>query len=169
MKRITAKIIAITIVMVLSLQNSLIYALTEKEELEQEKSKINSKIEEYEKKQEALEKQKSAAMKSVEELISKVSDVTDEKQKLETQINNLKKQIDEKEKDIQQKQKEYIEQEELLDERLIAMYESGETSYLEVLLTSASMTDFLAKYYAATELIEYDKELIRSTRNKKKK
>ena len=36
---------------------------------------------------------------------------------------------------------------------------SGETSYLEVLLTSSSMTEFLAKYYAASELIEYDKEL----------
>ena len=49
MKRTIAKIIAITIVIVLSLQNSLVYALTETEELEQEKSKINSKIEEYEK------------------------------------------------------------------------------------------------------------------------
>ena len=41
---------AIIIVMVLILQNSLVYALTEKQELEQEKDKLNSQIEEYEKK-----------------------------------------------------------------------------------------------------------------------
>lgn len=167
MKRTIAKIVSITIVMVLSLQNSLVYALTEKEELEQEKSKINSKIEEYEKKQEQLEKQKSAAMKSVEELISKVSNVENQKEKLENQINELKESISVKEKDIQQKQKEYTEQDELLNKRLIAMYEGGETTYLEVLLTSSSMTDFLAKYYAASELIEYDKELIRSIQEQK--
>ena len=167
MKKTIAKIIVIGIVFVLCMQNSFVYALTEKEKLEQEKSKINSQIEEYEKKQEELEKQKSAAMKSVEELISKVSEVESQKEKLESQINDLETQISTKEKDIQQKEQEYIEQDELLTQRLIAIYESGETSYLEVLLTSASMTDFLAKYYAASELIEYDKELMRSTQEQK--
>lgn len=167
MKKTLAKIIGITLVIILSMQNSLVFALKETEKLEQEQSLNNNKIKEYEKKQEELEKQKSAAMKEVEKLISEISDSEDEIEELEGQINTLKKQIESKKEDIQQKEKEYTEQEELLDQRLIAMYESGETSYLEVLLTSSSMTDFLAKYYAASELIEYDKELIRSTKEQK--
>lgn len=167
MKRIVAKIIAIFIVIILSMQNSLIYALTEKEELEQEKTKINSQIKEFEKKQDELEAQKSETMKSVEQLISQISDSEAEQEELNNQISKLQEQISSKEKDIQQKEAEYIEQDELLNSRLISMYESGETSYLEVLLTSSSMTDFLAKYYAASELIEYDKELMRLTQEQK--
>jgi len=168
MKKTLAKILGISIVTVLVMQNSLVYALTEKEKLEKEQSKINDQLEEMEKKQDELEKQKSKAMKAVEEAIDKVLSSESEIEKLEGQINTLKEEISSKEKDIQQKQEEYTQQEELLNTRLIAMYESGETSYLEVLLTSASMTDFLAKYYAASELIEYDKELIRKTQEQKK-
>jgi len=167
MKKILFKIVAIIIVMVLSMQNSLVYALTEKEELEQEQDKLNSQIEEYEKKQKDLEKQKSGAMKAVESLINQISSSEAEIQELEGQIEDLQEQIDTKTEDIQQKEEEYTKQEALLDARLIAMYENGETSYLEVLLTSSSMTDFLAKYYAASELIEYDKELIRVTKEQK--
>ena len=167
MKRILAKMLGIFIVIVLSMQNSFVYALTETQKLEQKQDKINDQIDEALKKQDKLEKQKSAAMKAVEDLIGKVSSAESEVEKLENQSNELQEQIDSKEKDIQQKEQEYIEQNELLDERLIAMYESGDTSYLEVLLTSSSMTDFLAKYYAATELIEYDKELMRKTQEQK--
>lgn len=167
MKRALAKMLGIFIVIVLSMQNSLVYALTETQKLEQQQDEINEQIEDALKKQEQLEKQKSEAMKAVEELIGKVSSAEDEVEKLENQKKELQEQIDSKQKDIEQKEEEYIEQNELLDQRLIAMYESGETSYLEVLLTSASMTDFLAKYYAATELIEYDKELMRVTQEQK--
>ena len=81
----------------------------------------------------------------------------------------MKDKIADKEKDIQQKQEEYTKQEELLDTRLVAMYERSETSYLDVFLTASSMTDALAKYYAASELFESDKELIQSTKEQKLK
>lgn len=167
MKKTLVKIIWITISIVLLMQNSLIYALTEKEELEQEKEKINNQLEEMEKKQEQLEKQKSTAMKAVESLVGQISNSENEIEELKGEINSLQEQITSKEKDIQQKEQEYTEQEALLDARLIDIYESGETSYLEILLTASSMTDFLGKYYAASELIEYDKELIRQTKEQK--
>ena len=167
MKRTFSKILGIFILIVMLMQNTLVYAIKETEKLEQEQENINNQIEEYEKKQEELEAQKSKAMKAVEELMDKVSSASSEVDELESQTKKLQEQIDLKVEDIKQKEAEYIEQNELLDERLIAMYESGETSYLEVLLTSSSMTDFLAKYYAATELIEYDKELMRITQEQK--
>ena len=148
--------------MVLVTQNITVFAASKKQ-LNNEKSEIDEKIEEIKQEQEKIEKNKSAALKSVEELIGKISSSESEIDDLQRKANDLQKQIDSKEKDIQQKQEEYIKQEELLESRLIAIYESGQTSYLEILLTASSMTDFLAKYYAASELIQYDKELIRST------
>lgn len=169
MRKTLAKILGIMISILLVTQNLSVFALTEKEELENEKSKIDSQLEEYQKKQEELEAKKSETMKSVENLISKISASESEIESLENKIKDLQAQIKSKERDIQQKEEEYIEQEELLDARVTAMYESGETSYLDVLLTSSSITDFLAKYYYASELVECDKQLIQETKDQKAK
>lgn len=166
MKEILAKVLGILIIMILVTQNITVFAASKKN-LQNEQSEIDDQIKKLEQEQEEIEKDKSEAMKSVEELIGKISTAQSEVDDLQQKVDDLQVQIDVKEKDIQQKQEEYTKQEELLDARLIAMYESGETSYLDVLLTSSSMTDFLAKYYAASELIEYDKELIRSTKEQK--
>lgn len=169
MRKTLAKILGIMISILLVMQNLSVFALTEREELENEKSKIDSQIEEYQKKQEQLEAEKSETMKSVENLISKISASESEIESLENKIKDLQAQIKSKERDIQQKEEEYIEQEKLLDARVTAMYESGETSYLDVLLTSSSITDFLAKYYYASELVECDKQLIQETKDQKAK
>ena len=167
MKRILAKIIGITILIVLLMQNIYVFALTEKEELENKKQQNEKEMDEIREKQEQIEANKSETLKTVEDLIGKISSAEAEVDSLEKEVGNLRTQIDLKEKDIQQKQEEYTKLENMLDERLIAIYESGQTSYLDVLLTSSSMTDFLAKYYAATELIEYDKELMKMTKDQK--
>jgi len=167
MKNSMIKIIGSFVLIILIMQNSLTYALTEKQELEQEKAQINNQLEEMEKKQEQLEAKKSKAMKAVENVINDISNSQKQIDSLESQISNLKKQIKNKESDIQQKQKEYTEQEALLDARLIAMYKNGNTSYLDLLLTSSDMSDFLAKYYSASKLIECDKELIQNTKEQK--
>lgn len=166
MKKVLAKIIEITIILILVTQNITVFAANKKE-LQNEQSEIDDQIERLKEEQEEIEQNKSAALQSVEELIGKISVAESEVDELQRKVDDLQSQIDSKEKDIQQKQEEYIKQEELLNTRLVAIYESGETSYLDVLLTSSSMTDFLAKYYAASELIEYDKELIRSTQEQK--
>ena len=167
MKNALTKMIGVIIVTILCMQHLSLYATTEKEKLEQEQEQINHQIEEAEKKQEEIEKQKSQAMKSVESLIGQISSVQTEIDGLKEKVNNLQKEIEQKEIDIEKKQEEYIEQEALLDARLIAMYENGQTSYLDAVLTASSFTDMLAKYNAASELIEYDKELMRSTRQQK--
>ena len=98
-------------------------------------------------------------MKTVENLIYQISDVEKEIEDLETKVDNLQEKIDQSEKDIQQKTEEYNKQEALLDARLLALYKSGDTSFLEIFLTSSSMTEFLANYYLAQELVSKFNEL----------
>ena len=50
--------------------------------------------------------------------------------------------------------------EEMLEKRLVASYKAGETSYLDVLLTSDSLTSFLSNYYFIEQINQYDSELI---------
>ena len=166
MKEKLRQIIGVMIALILVSQNVISYAANKKD-LQNEQSEIDNKIDALQKEQEEIEAQKSEAMKNVESLIYKISDSEKEISNLKEKVSSLKSQIETKEKDIEQKNKEYNEQEKLLDARVIALYENGSMSYLDMLLTASSLTDFLAKYYAASELIEYDKELIKETQEKK--
>lgn len=179
MKKTLAKIIGVTIIMILLLQNSQVFATTKKElerqkqatksEAEKQQAENNNKIDEAKEKKEEIANEKSETMKTVENLISKISDAETEVDDLNDKVKNLQTQISNKEKDIQQMEEEYTKQEELLDTRIVAMYERSQTSFLDVVLNASSMTDALSKYYAASELFESDKELIQSTKDQKAK
>lgn len=168
MKKILAKIIGILIAIMLISQQLQVFAVSsEQKKLEKKQEENDEKIEEMQKKAEELEAKKSETMKAVESLIPQISEAESKTEELQKKVDDLQTQITNKENEIKQKEEDYTEQQELLDARLIAMYEKGETSYLDVLLTASSMSDFLAKYYAASELIEYDKQLIQSTKEQK--
>ena len=167
MKKTLAKVLGITISIILVMQSSNVFALTEQQKLENEKSQIKDQIEDAKEKQKELEAEKSETMKSVENLMGNIATTQSEIDLLQSKITDLQAQIKSKERDIQQKEIEYTEQEALLDARLVAIYESGDMSYLDILLTSTSVTEFLSKYYSASELIECDKELIRTTKEQK--
>lgn len=168
MKKTLSMILGVLITIVLLMNHVEVLAKSaEQEELENEKSKVDSQIKEAQEKQEQLEAEKSETMKTVESLITQISSVQAEVDQLESRISELQTEISSRERDIEQKEEEYNEQEKLLDARIVALYKSGDTSYLDVLLTSSSITDFLAKYYMAEELINYDKELMQSIKQQK--
>lgn len=166
MKKTLAKIFGITISVALVFQTISVDATTQKQ-LEREKSQINTQIEDAKERQKEIEAQKSEAMKSVESLMSKIDTAEDEVDNLQSKIDELKTQIAQKEKDITSKEDEYNKQMELLDERMLKMYKSPKTGYLETFLTASNMTEFLAKYYAASELVSYDKKLMQETKVQK--
>ena len=149
------------------MQSKFVFATSEKEQLQNQKDKNDQLIEQYKKKQDELEAQKSATMKSVEDLMGKISESESEIDLLESKVNDLQAKIKSKERDIQQKQEEYNEQEKLLEKRLVTMSETGKTTYLDVFLTATSITDMISKYSCASELVEYDKQLIKDTKEQK--
>lgn len=175
MRKNLVKTIGITISTILILQNSQVFAVTQKEiqqkrdQAQQQTAENDSKIDEAEKKKEEIANEKSETMKTVENLITKISDAETDVENLQDKVESLQTQISDKEKDIQQMEAEYTKQEELLDTRIVAMYERSQTSFLDVFLNASSMTDALAKYYAASELFESDKELIQATKDQKAK
>ncbi len=168
MKKLIFNILGIIITLIFIFQNVSVYAANTKSDLENQASDTQDKIEQLQKEQEEIQDNRSEAMKTVENLIYQISDVEKEIDDLETKIDDLQQQIKVNEKDIEQKTEEYNKQEELLDARMIALYKSGDTSYLEIFLTSSSMTDFLSKYYLAQELVECDKEFMQSVTEQKK-
>ncbi len=95
-------------------------------------------------------------------------------QKNEESINNLNEEISNIETDIKKVEKEledativYTKQKRLLDERLVEIYEAGDTNYLEIVLGAKNISDFFATYYIVSELTSYDVDLLEFVENKK--
>ena len=128
---------------------------------------VNSEyIDAANKKQEANEQltnvqnSKSKALQEIQTLQDAIDKAENEIEQLNTKINNLTTSINEKSKQIEEKQKAYEKNEEIFKQRMVVLYEAGQTSYLEVLLTSKSITDFVSKYYIMSEIAEADSEVL---------
>ena len=77
------------------------------------------------------------------------------------------KQITENEEKLNKTQAEFDKIQDLLDARIIKMYETPKFEFLQVILASKNATEFLSTYYAMKELAEYDKELLDTVRKQK--
>lgn len=160
------KVVGILLIIILTLQMNLSLAVS-KSDLEDQQEENNKKIDEIQSDIEEIQSKKSATMKEVESLMDQIATYKIEINELNSQIEELEEKIDQAEKDIAIKEEEYLEQKELTDEILITMYEKGDTTYLDVLLSSASMVEFISNYYLVSELTEYNVELLKSIENKR--
>ena len=63
---------------------------------------------------------------------------------------------------------ELEKQSDILNQRLVFIYEEGDISYLEVLLASEDMKDFLTRYDLLNRILQQDQDLLTSIQEKKK-
>ena len=122
------------------------------------KSKLNDAKEE---KQETTEA-KNEVIDEISELDVKIDEYESQISELNKKVEELKDSITTKEKEIKQLEADFEEKEDLLAERLVAMYESGQTTYLDILLSSDGITNFISSYYMAEQLAEADQEVMDS-------
>ncbi|MEI3435221.1 MAG: peptidoglycan DD-metalloendopeptidase family protein [Clostridia bacterium] len=155
MKSIFQKLIGMALILILLASTNVALAATQAD--------INSnqkKIDEAEEKQKQVESDKTEAMKQVESINSKIDDYETQINDLDSKITDANTKIKEEEKKLAQAEQDYKEQEELIKKRMVAVYTSGDTSYLDVLLSSKNLTDFISSYYLVSEVTKMDAELL---------
>lgn len=135
-----------------------------------------------------LEKKKEDALNKIEDIKSDLNQIKKNIEQLEADKNNLKSyisrldqeaaslsaQIQKLNEDIEAKKEEIVQAEEELDEaeqvadqqyedmklRIQYLYEAGNPSYLEMLLTADSIGDFLNKSAYVKEVSQYDRKMM---------
>lgn len=130
------------------------------EDLTQKQNELQNQKDEATQALEGVKTNISETMEDLQELSEKIIQHEAEAEKLELEINELITDIEEKTINLEASQKNFDEQKALLEKRLIVLYEAGETSYLDVLLHSSSLSDFISNYYMMTEMARYDTELL---------
>ena len=99
----------------------------------------------------------------------KIRETEAEIDKIENEIKEIEDKIKLKEKNVKEIEEQYLEEQKLLEERIVVMYEKGNTTYLDILLDSQNLIDFVLNYYTLTELIQSDTELLDNIQNEKRK
>ena len=168
MKKIFAKILGGLIIIIFVLQfNVMVYA-DEITDLQNQQASNEEKLQDAENQKDQITQEKSETLKQIETIQSEITNYENQINELDNKITDLNNQITEAENQINQKQEDYDSQQELLEKRLVATYEAGETSFLDVLLSSKSLTDLISNYYMISEIAEADMNLMESIENEKK-
>ena len=109
----------------------------------------------------------SENMKEIESLNEKLLEYQTQIDKNSIQVNNLSESIKIIQDELNKVEKEYEEKKKALEERLVILYEIGDNKYLDVLLSSTSIGDFLSRYYLITEIAKYDNEIVEEVEKQK--
>ena len=137
------------------------------DELEKQKEDVENKLEEANTELEYVQDELSDTMLKVQETEDKILKYQKEVNELGEKMETLQKSIDESTAKLEIASQNYEEKSDLLAKRLVAMYEAGDTQYLDVLLKSNSITEFISRYYIIQEVAEYDSILINEVEQEK--
>lgn len=110
----------------------------------------------------------SENLQQVEKLDGRIETAEQELAEQESKITELKKSIEQIETQLNSVTEKYDKQVELFKKRMVAIYMAGDTQYLDVLLKSSSLSDFISSYYLISQLTEIDENLLNDLETKKK-
>ena len=140
---------------------------TSQDSLRQEQENLQNQINEANENLENVQEDLSENLQQVQKLDEKIASSQSELDELNKKITELQTSIDDVSGKLKVAEESYNSQKELLDNRLIEIYEEGEIQYLDVLLSSKNMSEFLSTYFLVTELVEYDNQLLEDMEKQK--
>ena len=160
--------IAIITILILSFCGTTIFA-TNIESLQEKQNEINTQIEQKNEELTGVQTQISEALQEIEKLTEKITGYELEVENLTNQSIMLKNSVSDLEDKLKVAEKKYNEQKKLTEERLLVIYESGETSYLDVLLNTKSISEFISTYFYLTEIVKNDTEVLQDLERERNK
>ena len=166
MKKYLLKILAILVIFILLAAPSVALAAT-KTQLNDQMNNIDDKIEQKEEELNQVQEEMSEARKEINKLNNEIGEYETQIEDLNTQIKELEASIKVQQENLETEQENYDKQKDLLEKRLVAMYETGNTSYIDVLLGSKDLTEFISYYYIVSEIAENDVQMLKDIENKK--
>ncbi len=140
---------------------------SELDNLENQKSELESGIENSNNQIEIINEDMSNEVAEITELNQKIHEKKLEIETLEAQEINLNKYVEAAEKEYEKSSEKYSRQKDLLEKRMVIMYEMGETSFLDILLNSRNISDFLSNYYIINEITNADIDLLQKVEDEK--
>ena len=136
-------------------------------ELQEQKSEIQEKLNQTNEELNIVNEDLTQNLQQIQKLDENIQANEETINKIDEDISKIETEIKEIEKKLEDATITYKKQKDLLDARLVEIYEAGDTNYLEIVLGARSISDFFATYYIVSELASYDIELLEFVEEKK--
>lgn len=137
------------------------------EELQKEAEEINEQIVKSSENLELVGEELSKNLLQVQEIDTKIESSEQELNQLSSEIQKLDEDIKNKEEELKTKRTQYEKINRQAENILIAMYEQSNIEYIDVLLGSKNIVDFISNYFLISEVIEYNMQLVEEAAKQK--
>ncbi len=161
------KILIIMLLLISNLGVSTIYA-AELTDLQEQQTQVQANQDMATTQLQAVKEELTQNLQQIQELNNNITQYETEINNYNSQIVNLQNNISKTEEEIQKAEENYKKQKKLLDDRLITMYEAGTTEYLDVVLSSKTITEFLSNYYLLSILADSNVDFLDTIEKQKK-
>ena len=139
-------------------ESNLSEAQQEKKTLENDLQKANELID-------SLKGSKEDIQSEVEKLDKQLNEISGKVKELESRLSKKRQEIADTESALNKAKEQEKKQYRNMKKRIQFMYENGQTSYVEMLLSADSFTDFLNAVEYITQISQYDRKMLKEYQN----
>lgn len=129
-------------------------------DLKRQQQNINSQINKTKDQIKSVQNQTRDVTKEIDELDKRMDNAVVELEKVEKDLENLRLNIERTTNELNNAEKNLDDKKDLFNQRIRVMYQNGNVGYLEVLLSSGNIKDFLSRKEMIQSIADHDKELI---------
>ena len=137
------------------------------EELQNEKQQIKDELSKANEELEHMQIELTDNLTAISKIDLQIQEKDGEWQKTNEELEKIKQEINVIKEKLNRLEKSYNKQKDMCEKRLVALYEMGKTTYLDVLLNSKNITEFISNYYLIGEIAEYDNDLLDTIQREK--
>ena len=134
-------------------------------EAQQEKKTLENDLQKAKELIDSLKGSKEDIQSEVEKLDKQLNEISGKVKELESQLSKKRQEIANTESALNKAKEQEKTQYRNMKKRIQFMYENGQTSYVEMLLSADSFTDFLNAVEYITQISQYDRKMLKEYQN----
>ena len=134
-------------------------------EAQQEKKTLENDLQKAKELIDSLKGSKEDIQSEVEKLDKQLNEIFGKVKELESRLSKKRQEIADTESALNKAKEQEKKQYRNMKKRIQFMYENGQTSYVEMLLSADSFTDFLNAVEYITQISQYDRKMLKEYQN----
>ena len=134
-------------------------------EAQQEKKTLENDLQKAKELIDSLKGSKEDIQSEVEKLDKQLNEISGKVKELDSQLSKKRQEIANTESALNKAKEQEKKQYRNMKKRIQFMYENGQTSYVEMLLSADSFTDFLNAVEYITQISQYDRKMLKEYQN----
>ena len=135
--------------------------------LNEQKEQVAEELAKAEEQLTYVQDELSEAVVQLQKMDDKINEYQASLDEVSRKYEELQQKVAESEAQLEVAKQKYESKLNLLKKRMVAIYKNGETKYLDVLMNSKSIIDFVSKYYAVQKMAEIDAQTIAELKSQK--